>query len=366
MKLALDCGWDGTATSHNVIGEITGARKPDEVVLIGGHLDSWDLGTGAIDDGAGVAHDDGRRQADRRHEAARRRARSAWSRSPTRNRACTAATPMPRQACRRGRASTRSPPRAISAPAASMPSAAARPSTRRPRCSRSRRCWRRSASSTRPARAARARTSARSPGNGLAWASLRQDGTDYFDLHHTPDDTLDKIDPKALAQNVGGIRGVRLPRRGGRGRFRQRAESRDAAERIVRVSGARAAATAASGAAARRIAQAHRFGVGETRPRASRASRSQPKWWKHSTPPPSGSPWYSGGCRCSMRPSASMRASVSVCSRSAWNGTDSTQLPARPQHARELAQRGAVVRHVLEHVEAEHRIEAGRRRTATR
>jgi carboxypeptidase Q len=31
---------------------------------------------------------------------------------------------------------------------------------------------------------------------------LRQDGTDYFDYHHTPDDTLDKIDPKALAQNV--------------------------------------------------------------------------------------------------------------------------------------------------------------------
>ena len=37
---------------------------------------------------------------------------------------------------------------------------------------------------------------------GMAWASLRQDGTDYFDYHHTPDDTLDKIDPKALAQNV--------------------------------------------------------------------------------------------------------------------------------------------------------------------
>jgi len=39
-------------------------------------------------------------------------------------------------------------------------------------------------------------------GFGLSWAALRQDGTDYFDYHHTPDDTLDKIDPKALAQNV--------------------------------------------------------------------------------------------------------------------------------------------------------------------
>ena len=55
MRLALDCGWDGTATSYNVIGEITGRSKPKEVVVIGGHLDSWDLGTGAIDDGAGVA-----------------------------------------------------------------------------------------------------------------------------------------------------------------------------------------------------------------------------------------------------------------------------------------------------------------------
>src|SRR5690606_28518887 len=38
--------------------------------------------------------------------------------------------------------------------------------------------------------------------NGLAWGNLRQDGTDYFDLHHPPDDTFDKIDPEALAQNV--------------------------------------------------------------------------------------------------------------------------------------------------------------------
>ncbi|MCP3674163.1 MAG: M20/M25/M40 family metallo-hydrolase [Gammaproteobacteria bacterium] len=42
-------------TSYTVIGEITGSTKPDEVVLLGAHLDSWDLGTGAIDDGAGVA-----------------------------------------------------------------------------------------------------------------------------------------------------------------------------------------------------------------------------------------------------------------------------------------------------------------------
>lgn len=44
----------GVATSYNVIAEVTGASKPEEIVLIGAHLDSWDEGTGAIDDGAGV------------------------------------------------------------------------------------------------------------------------------------------------------------------------------------------------------------------------------------------------------------------------------------------------------------------------
>ena len=42
-------------TTHNVYAEIRGEAKPDDIVAIGGHLDSWDLGTGAIDDGAGVA-----------------------------------------------------------------------------------------------------------------------------------------------------------------------------------------------------------------------------------------------------------------------------------------------------------------------
>ncbi|MEO0575559.1 MAG: M28 family peptidase [Pseudomonadota bacterium] len=41
------------APSGNVIAEVTGREKPNEIVLIGCHLDSWDLGTGAVDDGAG-------------------------------------------------------------------------------------------------------------------------------------------------------------------------------------------------------------------------------------------------------------------------------------------------------------------------
>src|SRR5579863_816778 len=43
------------APSFNVIADWKGSERPEEVVVISGHLDSWDLGTGAIDDGAGVA-----------------------------------------------------------------------------------------------------------------------------------------------------------------------------------------------------------------------------------------------------------------------------------------------------------------------
>ena len=43
------------AVSHNVIADIPGTEFPEQIVIVSGHLDSWDLGTGAIDDAAGVA-----------------------------------------------------------------------------------------------------------------------------------------------------------------------------------------------------------------------------------------------------------------------------------------------------------------------
>ena len=55
LELNLDCGFKGEATSYNVIGEFAGREGNGEFVAVGGHLDSWDLGTGAVDDGAGVA-----------------------------------------------------------------------------------------------------------------------------------------------------------------------------------------------------------------------------------------------------------------------------------------------------------------------
>ena len=52
VKLVLDVQSMGKRWSGNVVGEIPG--QTDEIVIIGGHLDSWDLGTGAVDDGAGI------------------------------------------------------------------------------------------------------------------------------------------------------------------------------------------------------------------------------------------------------------------------------------------------------------------------
>jgi hypothetical protein len=55
MKLVLTPQTLPDAESANVIADLKGTEHPDEVVVVSGHLDSWDLGTGAIDDAAGVA-----------------------------------------------------------------------------------------------------------------------------------------------------------------------------------------------------------------------------------------------------------------------------------------------------------------------
>jgi Zn-dependent M28 family amino/carboxypeptidase len=55
LKLALKTRAFPNAPSGNVVADIVGVEKPDEIVLLAAHLDSWDLGTGAIDDAAGVA-----------------------------------------------------------------------------------------------------------------------------------------------------------------------------------------------------------------------------------------------------------------------------------------------------------------------
>ncbi len=53
VRLKMDAHFDADAESANVVGEIRGRERPDEVVVVSGHLDSWDVGAGATDDGGG-------------------------------------------------------------------------------------------------------------------------------------------------------------------------------------------------------------------------------------------------------------------------------------------------------------------------
>lgn len=204
VRVSLDCGWDGTATSYNVIGEITGRSKPKEVVVIGGHLDSWDLGTGAIDDGAGVGitmaagHLIGQLK-----QAPKRTIR-------------VVAFANEEQGLYGGRAYADARAKAGEVPlhqiGAESDFGAGRIygfNTGSGNAEGSRAATRQIAEVLAPL-GIEYMPSKGGPGpdigpiaaKGGAWAWLAQDGTDYFDLHHTADDTLDKIDPKALAQNA--------------------------------------------------------------------------------------------------------------------------------------------------------------------
>jgi hypothetical protein len=56
VHLELSCQNLAPVPSANVVGELRGSDRPDEIILVGGHLDSWDLAVGAHDDGAGCAN----------------------------------------------------------------------------------------------------------------------------------------------------------------------------------------------------------------------------------------------------------------------------------------------------------------------
>jgi hypothetical protein len=54
VRLEMEAHKEPDVESHNVMGEIRGSEKPEEVVVLGGHIDSWDVGQGANDDGSGI------------------------------------------------------------------------------------------------------------------------------------------------------------------------------------------------------------------------------------------------------------------------------------------------------------------------
>ncbi|WP_243047948.1 M20/M25/M40 family metallo-hydrolase [Dyella sp. RRB7] len=201
IKLELDCGITGTYTGANVIGEFTGRKYPDQVVAIGGHLDSWDPGTGAIDDGAGVAI-----------AMAAGKLIGELPQRPDRT-IRVIAFANEEMGLWGGRAYADKHAAEVGKFQLGTESDFG-----------ARKVWRMSASVKPEARGAIEQIAqvlspigvaydAAMPGGGgsdlsqmhakgMAALSLTQDGTDYFDYHHNANDTLDKIDPKELAQNV--------------------------------------------------------------------------------------------------------------------------------------------------------------------
>ncbi|QBF83951.1 peptidase M28 family protein [Shewanella maritima] len=202
ITLALDMSSKnlGTATSYNVIAEVTGSSKPDEIVLIGAHLDSWDEGTGAIDDGAGVAivTAAGKLIQDLPKKPARTVRVVLYAAEEIGLIGGKAYAKAHEQELAKHYIAAESDFGAgkiyqldvkvnpqvfeqVLAEHHGMKTVGVEMGNNK---------------------AYGGPDVSMLPNYGVPVASLRQDGTDYFDYHHTPNDTLDKIVPSALAQNV--------------------------------------------------------------------------------------------------------------------------------------------------------------------
>lgn len=191
----------GKVKSANVIADIVGAEYPEQIVVIGGHLDSWDLGTGAIDDGAGVAIT---------METARMILASGWRPKRTIRLILWGAEEVGLLGGFAYREQHQDNLRLHVAGTESDFGAG--------------RIWQMTHAVSPQARPlvdligamveplgiAAGGDDVRGSGPdlypmdqvGMPAFRFVQHGMDYFDLHHTPDDTLDKIDPNDLDQNV--------------------------------------------------------------------------------------------------------------------------------------------------------------------
>ncbi len=200
IRLALDVGLDGEVHSHNVIAEMTGSTRPDEIVLAGAHLDSWDLGTGALDDAAGIGITAGAVFAigklDRKPARTLRVVAFANEEQGLWGGKAYAAAALEagekhvlvgesdfgagrvyalRGAAGAGGLGVLREIASVLAPLGVE--------------------WTDTAGTAGPDLTALV-------AQGVPWFSLAQDGTTYFDYHHTDNDTLDKIDKQAIDQNT--------------------------------------------------------------------------------------------------------------------------------------------------------------------
>jgi hypothetical protein len=208
LRLFSTAGFVRDSVSQNVVGEVRGRERPDEVIVIGGHLDSWDLGTGALDDGAGVAITAAALKLIEDLPAKPRRTiRVVWWGAEE------VSQPAPAQGLAGARfyASSRAGDVADHVAVSESDFGARRVySLALP-----------AGAAATPFRQAAMRVltplgilfdpapaTGGGPDTGPLVAMgvpafrLNQDGTDYFDVHHTADDILDRIDPEELDQNV--------------------------------------------------------------------------------------------------------------------------------------------------------------------
>lgn len=190
----------GFNTSYNVIAEVTGSSKPNEIVLIGAHLDSWDEGTGAIDDGAGVAI----------VTAAAKHIQDLPIKPARTVRVVLYAAEEIGLMGGKAYAEAHKTELPLHYIAAESDFGAGRIYQIDTKVNESAFTAVQKALSPMSFNSVILGNNQASggpdvsmlPALGVPVASLRQDGHDYFDYHHTPNDTLDKIDPAALAQNV--------------------------------------------------------------------------------------------------------------------------------------------------------------------
>ena len=198
MRLTLTPRNIGRRQSGNVVAEVPGSDPDAGVILIGGHLDSWDLGTGAIDNAAGIAITTAAAHRIMQAGQPRRTIRivlfgaeevgvfggTAYFERHRGEGNVVLVAESDFGADRVWRFTTNFTP-ANAALASRIQALLA------------------------PLGIVRGRDRANAGADLGAWATagvaaidLNQDGTRYFDYHHTPDDTLDKVDPAQLRQNV--------------------------------------------------------------------------------------------------------------------------------------------------------------------
>ncbi len=187
------------ARSGNVVAEIPGSTRKDEIVLLGAHLDSWDLGTGAVDDGAGVAIVTAAAKLAGEMGQPQRTIRVVLfgaeeiglvgARAYAKAHAGEIARHVLVSEADFGADNVWRMDTGVGT--AALPFVAAVHRLLQPLgIGRGGNDSRGGSDVSVLARA------------GVPAIGLRQDGMRYFDLHHTADDTLDKIDPRQLAQNV--------------------------------------------------------------------------------------------------------------------------------------------------------------------